>query len=62
LFDEPRSQGYTFAAKSEFANKEDMAYYDSGCEAHQALKAGAKDFGISGMMMVYYTPVVTNFL
>src|SRR6187402_1458833 len=54
LFDDVRSQGFTYAAKSEFASKEDMAYYDTDCEAHATLKAGAKDFGIHGMMMVYY--------
>jgi len=46
-------------AKSEFASKEDMAYYDDECAAHKVLKVAAKDFGITGMMMVYYTAAVT---
>jgi hypothetical protein len=38
LFEDARSQGFTFAAKSEFASKGDMAYYDTDCQAHGTLK------------------------
>ncbi|KAG0645942.1 Fusaristatin A biosynthesis cluster [Hyphodiscus hymeniophilus] len=58
LIEDPRSAGFTFAAKSEFKTVEDMKYYDEGCEAHQALKEKAKPLGVEGMMMVYYDPVV----
>lgn len=58
IFEDPRSQGYTFAAKSEFASVEDMKYYDDECEAHKTLKANGKTLGIEGMMMVYYDPIV----
>jgi hypothetical protein len=36
-----------------------MKFYDTGCEAHSALKAGVKDFGIEGVQTTYYTPAVT---
>lgn len=41
--DDPRSQGYNFIANTTFANMEDVKYYDEHCEAHQKLKAFAKD-------------------
>ncbi|KAI6834152.1 hypothetical protein KC340_g12087 [Hortaea werneckii] len=41
--DDPRSQGYNFIANATFANMEDVKYYDEHCEAHQKLKAFAKD-------------------
>jgi hypothetical protein len=58
VFDDARSQGFTFAAKTEFASTEDMKYYDEDCEAHKTLKANAKPLGLEGMMMVYWDPVV----
>jgi hypothetical protein len=58
LFEDARSAGFTFAAKSEFKSVEDMKYYDADCEAHKVLKANAKTLGIEGMMMVYYDPVI----
>jgi len=58
VFEDARSQGFTFAAKSEFASTEDMKYYDEDCEAHKTLKANAKSLGIEGMMMVYWDPIV----
>lgn len=54
-----RSQGYTLVAKSEFKSLEDMKFYDEGCEAHQVLKAGAKDLGVEGIMTVYFNPEVS---
>jgi len=58
VFDDARSAGFTFVAKSEFKTVEDMKYYDNDCEAHKALKLNAKTLGVEGMMMVYYDPVV----
>jgi len=58
LFEDARSNGFTFAAKSEFASTEDMKYYDDDCEAHKTLKLKAKSLGIEGLMMVYYDPIV----
>lgn len=56
--EDPRSQGFNFAGKSEFASLEDMKYYDHDCEAHKVLRANAQTLGIEGMMTVYYDPVV----
>lgn len=56
-FEDQRRQGYTLAVISEFESEEDMAYYDSGCEAHAKLKTVAKDMH-QGVMMVYFEPSV----
>lgn len=56
-YPDARSQGYTVACMTTFASEADMAYYDSECEAHKALKAYAKDKH-GGLMMVYFTPTV----
>lgn len=37
--EDQRNQGYTFAARTVFACKEDMDYYDNECEAHKEIKA-----------------------
>lgn len=55
-FEDQRSQGFTVAAISEFASKEDMAYYDNDCEAHAALKGVAKQLH-QGVMMVYFQSI-----
>ena len=55
-FEDRRSQGYTVGVVSVFASKEDMAYYDSECEAHNSLKAVAKSVH-QGAMMVYFESV-----
>lgn len=52
-FDDQRNQGYTLAAVSTFASLEDMKYYDTECEAHDALKVQAKQMH-QGILMVYY--------
>jgi len=57
-YDDARSQGYTFVAKSEFKSKADMDFYDTECEAHKTLKAGAKKLDVQGIMTVYYEPAV----
>jgi hypothetical protein len=58
-FDDARSNGFTFAAKSEFASVDDMKYYDAECEAHKTLKLNSQSLGIEGRMVVYYSPIVT---
>lgn len=55
-----RSQGYSFVSTSEFANLDDMKYYDVDCEAHATLKSGAKDLGIQGLLTVYYSAAVVT--
>ncbi|KAI9760175.1 MAG: hypothetical protein M1840_002592 [Geoglossum simile] len=57
-FEDPRSQGYTVVAKSEFRNKEDMAYYDSECQAHKNFKAAARELGVEGVLITYFAPSV----
>jgi len=59
-YEDVRSQGFTLVARSEFANLDDMKYYDEGCEAHKVLKQGAKTLGVEGIMTVYYTPEVVK--
>ncbi|KAI1755869.1 stress responsive A/B barrel domain-containing protein [Xylaria castorea] len=56
---DPRSRGWTVVNKAEFANLEDMQYYDKQCKAHAELKEKAKTLGIqggltSGIMVVYF--------
>ncbi|CRG89249.1 hypothetical protein PISL3812_06285 [Talaromyces islandicus] len=51
--EDQRNQGYTLAAVSTFESLEDMQYYDTGCEAHDALKVEAKKMH-QGILMVYY--------
>ncbi|UNI24083.1 hypothetical protein JDV02_009859 [Purpureocillium takamizusanense] len=55
---DPRSNGFTVVAKTEFASLDDMKFYDNECKAHQALKAAAKDLTIEGIQTVYFTPEV----
>ncbi|KAH8811632.1 hypothetical protein F5884DRAFT_749999 [Xylogone sp. PMI_703] len=59
-YDDTRSQGYTFIAKSEFKTKEDMDYYDTECEAHKVLKTKAKDLNVEGILTVYYHPTIVH--
>ncbi|KAF5675242.1 stress responsive A B barrel domain-containing protein [Fusarium heterosporum] len=55
--EDARSQGYTFVSKTEFANHDDMKYYDEDCKAHQDLKDFVKSsLGVQGMMTVYFKP------
>ncbi|RAL65999.1 hypothetical protein DID88_005660 [Monilinia fructigena] len=51
---DPRTQGYSVVAKTEFKNLEDMRYYENKCEAHQKFKAEVKTLGIQGMCSVFY--------
>jgi len=61
-FDDARSKGFNFVAKSEFASMDDMVYYDESCAAHQVLKQGTKPLGVIEVMTLYYTPAVVNSL
>ncbi|KAI9641937.1 hypothetical protein NHQ30_009806 [Ciborinia camelliae] len=56
--DDPRTQGYSIVAKTEFRNLEDMKYYEDKCEAHQKFKAEAKTLGVEGICCVFYEPSV----
>ncbi|KAI8951599.1 stress responsive A/B barrel domain-containing protein [Xylaria longipes] len=54
-----RSRGWTVVNKAEFANLEDMQYYDKQCKAHAELKEKVKTLGIQGgvprgIMVVYF--------
>lgn len=55
LYDDARSQGYTFVARTVFESLDDMRYYDEGCEAHAALKkqCGPKSGGPQNVLTVY---------
>lgn len=54
--EDPRAQGYTLCAKTEFASLEDMKYYDEECPGHQKLKGVAKTLTVEGIMSVYFKP------
>ncbi|KAG5927028.1 hypothetical protein E4U42_002677 [Claviceps africana] len=56
--EDPRSQGYTVACKTEFASMDDMKYYDESCQAHQVLKNIVKGLGVEGILVVYFKPQV----
>ncbi|OHW97644.1 stress responsive a b barrel domain-containing protein [Colletotrichum incanum] len=57
--DDPRSQGFTVVAKTEFASLDDMKYYDDECAAHDALKTFVKSkLDVGGVMSVYFEPQV----
>ncbi|KIN01562.1 hypothetical protein OIDMADRAFT_19345 [Oidiodendron maius Zn] len=58
-YEDARSNGFTFVAKSEFSNLDDMKYYDTDCTAHSTLKNNVKDLGIEGIMTTYYSPGVS---
>ncbi len=47
VLDVNRAKGYTIVAKSEFANLEDLNYYDDDCVAHKKLKTLATGLGMT---------------
>jgi hypothetical protein len=51
--DDPRNQGYTMVARTVFAAKEDMDFYDNDCEAHGVIKALLKP-KVAGPPLVVY--------
>jgi len=54
VHDDRRAQGYTVAAKTEFASLEDMRFYDEQCPAHAALKEKVKDLGLTEVPLTVY--------
>lgn len=57
ILEDVRAQGYTLAVKTEFANLEDMRYYDEECTAHKALKTVAVN-KVEGVLTVCFEDVV----
>lgn len=58
--DDPRSQGYTLVSKTEFANMDDMKFYDNECPAHGAIKTFIKELTVDGIMTVYFKAEATG--
>lgn len=56
----PRTEGYTFVNKTEFASMEDMRYYESECPAHGDVKKVLGEITIDGMMTVFFKPQATG--
>lgn len=54
LYDDPRSNGYRFAAESTFETVEDMKYYDNECEAHTLLKKEIGPLSQGKPMTIYW--------
>jgi len=55
-FPDQRSQGYTIVAKTTFASKEDMDYYDTECQAHKNLKATMSKLQ-EGVLTAYFESI-----
>jgi len=53
LHEDPRSNGFTVAARTRFASLEDMRFYDDECPAHKGLKEVIKP-KIKGPPMTIY--------
>ena len=52
-----QEQGYTFVTKSVFKSMEDMEYYMTECEGHQAYKVFLKENApVTGLQAVTFTP------
>lgn len=58
--DDPRTQGYTLVSKTEFANMDDMKFYDSECPAHGAVKSFIKELTVDGIMTVFFKAQATG--
>ncbi|KAI6780499.1 uncharacterized protein J7T54_000138 [Emericellopsis cladophorae] len=56
----PRTQGYTFVSKTEFASMDDMKFYESECPAHGAVKGLLEELKVDGIMTVFFKPQVTG--
>lgn len=52
--EDPRSQGYTLAARTTFDSKADMDYYDTECKAHAEIKAMLKGKVVGGPPLMVY--------
>jgi hypothetical protein len=55
--EDTRNQGYALVARTVFASKEDMDFYDNECEAHGAIKALIKPKVVGGPPLVVYMDV-----
>jgi hypothetical protein len=52
-----KDQGFNFVAKSVFKKKEDMVYYETECEGHNAYKVFLKENAlVAGVITAYFTP------
>jgi hypothetical protein len=58
--DDARAQGYTLVSKTEFANMDDMKYYDEACKAHDDLKVFVKTLGVEGVLTIFFKPTVVG--
>lgn len=56
----PRTEGYTFVNKTEFANMEDMRFYESECPAHRDVLKVLGEIKIDGMLTVFFKPQATG--
>ena len=56
----PRTNGYTFVNKTEFASMDDMRYYESECPAHGEVKKVLGEITIDDMMTVFFKPHATG--
>jgi hypothetical protein len=56
--EDPRNQGYTMVARTVFASKEDMDFYDNSCEAHGAIKVLLKPNVAAPPLVVYMDATV----
>ncbi|KAF7555864.1 hypothetical protein G7046_g6440 [Stylonectria norvegica] len=58
--DDERAQGYTLISKTEFANMDDMKYYDDECKAHSDLKAFVvRELTVEGVLTTFFKAKVT---
>jgi len=54
VVNDPRAKGYTIVAETEFANLDDMKYYDAECPAHMSLKKNSWGLGVTEPPLVVY--------
>jgi len=54
IVNDPRSKGYTVVAETQFANVDDMKYYDTECAAHMTLKKGTRALGVTEPPLVVH--------
>ncbi|APA11807.1 hypothetical protein SS1G_05308 [Sclerotinia sclerotiorum 1980 UF-70] len=57
---DPRTQGYSVVAKTEFKDLEDMKYYEDSCEAHRWFKGEVKNLGVEGVCCVFFEASVVG--
>ncbi|KAF2874468.1 hypothetical protein BDV95DRAFT_487423 [Massariosphaeria phaeospora] len=52
-YQDPRNQGITLVARTEFASKADMDYFDNECAAHGRIKAAIKEKVLEPPVVLY---------